>query len=124
MRISDWSSDVCSSDLNICAWVTDNFVNPEMTSELVADHFHISSRYIQNLFAKYGGGTTFVSFLREKRLRHAWGMLVSVAHAHQNISEICWNCGFSDPVYFGKIFREFFGTTPGQMRRQALRAKS
>src|SRR3546814_8034090 len=66
MRISDWSSDVCSSDLaaqnrgellykNICAWVTDNFVNPEMTSELVADHFHISSRYIQNLFAKYGG---------------------------------------------------------------------
>src|SRR3546814_17770706 len=88
MRISDWSSDVCSSDLaaqnrgellykNICAWVTDNFVNPEMTSELVADHFHISSRYIQNLFAKYGGGTTFVSFLREKRLRHAWGMLVS-----------------------------------------------
>jgi len=108
---------------NICAWVADNFAMPEMTSELVANHFHVSPRYIQNLFSKYGDGTTFVSFLREKRLRHAWDMLVGAQYAHQNISEICWTCGFSDPVYFGKIFRDFFGMTPGQARRQAFTAK-
>lgn len=105
---------------DICIWITDNYVNPDMSSDLVAKHFNVSSRYIQNLFAKYGEGATFVSFLREKRLQRARDMLTNLEHANQNISEICWNCGFSDPVYFGKAFRDFFGITPGQARRQSF----
>lgn len=105
----------------ICSWISENHSNPEMSSEFVAEHFGISSRYIQNLFSKYGKGYTFVSFLREKRMQRAWDMITGVEHAHQNISEICWNCGFSDPVYFGKTFRAYFGMTPGQARRQGLR---
>uniref|UniRef100_UPI00333EB6EA helix-turn-helix domain-containing protein n=1 Tax=Castellaniella defragrans TaxID=75697 RepID=UPI00333EB6EA len=106
---------------NICDWMANNYTNPDINSEFVASHFNVSPRYIQNLFSRYGEGATFVSFLREKRLRRAWEMLVDVEYAHQNISEICWNCGFSDPVYFGKMFRGFFGVTPGQARRQGLR---
>jgi len=109
---------------NICGWVADNYAMAEMSSELAADHFQVSPRYVQNLFSRYGGGVTFVSFLRDKRLGRAMEMLADPRHAHQNISEICWNCGFTDPVYFGKVFREKFGMTPGQARRQGFRATS
>lgn len=100
----------------ICAWVAANATNPEIASDYVATHFGISSRYIQSLFASHGGGATFVSFLREQRLRRAREALTAPGCAHQTISEISWNCGFADPVHFGKTFREFFGVTPGQAR--------
>lgn len=105
----------------ICGWMTENYANPEMSSDFVANHFGISPRYIQNLFSKYGKGATFVSFLRERRMRHAWEMLTGIDFIHQNISEICWNCGFSDPVYFGKTFRSYYGMTPGMARKKGLR---
>lgn len=103
----------------VCAWLESNYADPEISSELVAKHFNVSSRYIQTLFAKYGDGLTFVSFVREARLRRAQEILVSRQYDHQTISQVCWSCGFSDSVYFGKIFREYFGVTPGQARRNA-----
>ncbi|WP_415834651.1 helix-turn-helix transcriptional regulator [Kerstersia similis] len=105
----------------LCAWISENFANPEMSSDFVASQFDISPRYIQNLFSKYGNGETFVSFLRDKRMRRAWEMLSSIDCIHQSVSEICWNCGFSDPVYFGKIFRRFYGMTPGMARKNSLK---
>ncbi|WP_339139298.1 AraC family transcriptional regulator [Kerstersia gyiorum] len=105
----------------LCAWISENYANPEMSSDFVASHFDISPRYIQNLFSKYGKGETFVSYLRDKRMRRAWEMLTSIDFIHQSVSEICWNCGFSDPVYFGKIFRRFYGMTPGMARKNSLR---
>ncbi|MBV7482979.1 AraC family transcriptional regulator [Bordetella sp. BOR01] len=108
----------------ICAWVAANATNPEMASDYVAHHFGISPRYIQSLFASHGGGATFVSFLREQRLRRAREALTAPGCAHQTISEISWNCGFSDPVHFGKTFREFFGVTPGQARRNPPRTSN
>lgn len=106
---------------SICEWVAHNYHDTDLSSEVVASHFHVSPRYLQALFSKYGGGATFVSFVREKRLRRAWDALADAGHAHQTISDICWNCGFADPVYFGKSFREFFGITPSQARRQCGR---
>ncbi|MCD0505642.1 AraC family transcriptional regulator [Bordetella petrii] len=108
----------------ICAWVAANATNPEMASDYVASHFGISSRYMQSLFASHGGGATFVSFLREQRLRRAREALAAPGCEHQTISEISWNCGFSDPVHFGKTFREFFGVTPGQARRDPARTSN
>lgn len=102
---------------NLCTWVTDHFAMPEMSTELVVSHFEVSPRYIQSLFATYGGGATFVSYLREQRLHKGLQMLGAPDHAHQTISEISWHCGFADPVYFGKVFRDQFGMTPGEARR-------
>ena len=104
---------------SVCTWISDNYAMPELSSDLAAKHFGVSPRYIQNLFSRYGNGITFVSFLRKQRLRRASEMLHDPQHAHMSIAEICWNCGFSDPVYFGKIFREMFGITPGQARRKS-----
>lgn len=35
-----------------------------------------------------------------------------------NINEIAWNCGFSGGSYFGKCFKAFYNTTPGELRKQ------
>jgi len=105
---------------DICGWVVANLTNPEMSLGFVASHFQVSLRSIQSLFSNHGDNITFVSFLRKERLLLARKMLTDANHAHQTISEISWNCGFSDPVYFGKIFRKFYGEAPGQVRRRYL----
>ena len=102
----------------ICAWVTMNLANPEMSLGFVASHFQLSSRSIQNLFSRYGEKLTFVSYLRQQRLLRAKAMLLDAAFAQQTIAEIGWSCGFADPVYFSKVFRSFFGHAPGEMRRE------
>lgn len=108
----------------LCAWLQENYTDPDLQSEQVAKHFNISSRYIQSLFSKFGDGLTFVSYLREQRLQRALTLLESRAHEHLPIAQLCWSCGFSDPVHFGKVFRRRFGMTPGQARRNAARSAS
>lgn len=38
-----------------------------------------------------------------------------------SISEVAYDCGFRDPKYFGRVFKERFGEAPGAWREQARR---
>lgn len=55
-------------------------------------------------------------FIREIRLQHAMEMLKN------NIgtaSEIAYKTGFGSPTYFNKCFHEFYGYTPGEVKKKA-----
>lgn len=54
--------------------------------------------------------TTPIDFLRKVRIRHAEQLLLSDHRIR--ISEVGLRCGFSDPAYFCKVFREATGLTP------------
>jgi AraC-like DNA-binding protein len=30
----------------------------------------------------------------------------------QNVSEVAWALGFTDPAYFSKVFKKYFGRSP------------
>lgn len=61
---------------------------------------------------------TPLEYLCSYRLSRAAHLL---AHSEQSLTEICYSCGFGSNSYFGKVFREHTGMTPGQYRRNALR---
>ena len=58
---------------------------------------------------------TPTQYLKEFRLQRAAEKLTSSADL---ISEIARQCGFQEMSYFSKAFREKFGVTPGDYRRQ------
>ena len=60
-------------------------------------------------------GTSPMDFLREARIRKSVKMLSS---SSKNISEIAYDCGFSDPKYFSKCFKSATGLTPTEFRRK------
>lgn len=61
-------------------------------------------------------GLTPGEFLKEARIKHACMMLRDTA---ENISTISFACGFTDPKYFSRVFRQSMGVSPSQYRDNA-----
>lgn len=57
---------------------------------------------------------TPAEYLCEYRLSQAAYLLTNT---NKTLSEICFLCGFQSTSYFGKVFREYCGMSPGQYRR-------
>lgn len=64
-------------------------------------------------------GLTPAEFLRETRIKRAQQFLLSTS---KGVSEIAYSCGFSDPKYFGKIFRSMTGMSPTDYRQNGGKA--
>lgn len=58
-------------------------------------------------------GLTPAEFIREARLKHACNML---KNTQASIAEVAYACGFSDPKYFSRVFRQSVGVSPSQYR--------
>ena len=58
-------------------------------------------------------GTSPMEFLREARIRKAKQML---AESNKPITEVAYQCGFSDPKYFSKCFKASTGQTPTEYK--------
>jgi transcriptional regulator GlxA family with amidase domain len=65
-------------------------------------------------------GFTPLEYLVRLRLRHAAGELTET---RKSITEIAADTGFSDSNYFSKRFRNFYGTSPREYRRDPGSAK-
>jgi len=60
-------------------------------------------------------------FIREVRLRRAVELLNDGTF---KASEVSYKVGFGSPAYFNKCFREFFGCTPGDIKKTDLNGKA
>ncbi|MEM6316639.1 MAG: AraC family transcriptional regulator [Bacteroidota bacterium] len=65
---------------------------------------------------KAQAGKSPSSFISQIRLQQAHDFLLKT---DLSISQIALRVGFSDPTYFSHSFRDFFGKTPTQIRRDA-----
>ncbi|MBI1824438.1 MAG: helix-turn-helix transcriptional regulator [Nitrospirae bacterium] len=54
-------------------------------------------------------GIRFHDYLLRKRLEAA---CVLLRDSLKNIKEVCYECGFSDPQVFCKVFKKWMGSTP------------
>lgn len=85
-----------------------------LTLQELAEQFHYSVPYLSRLIKK-NTGTTFVHALQKLRLQYAAEQLEETDHSVGDIAE---DCGYDGSEHFIRIFRQHFGTTPLQYRRQ------
>ena len=90
--------------------------DPDFSINDVARRQGVSPGYIRKLLA--ARGERFTDTLRAARLDLACRMLRDHRHQQSRILEIAYHCGFSDISYFNRSFRQRFGMTPGDARRQ------
>lgn len=86
-----------------------------------ADSVHMSQWYFSKLFRKETG-STFSDFLIDLRIRKAKELIRS--DPGMKNYEIAEKVGFSDPRYFGQLFKKITGMTPGDYRRIPAEADS
>jgi AraC-like DNA-binding protein len=79
--------------------------------EKIYENLKLSSAHAETLFRKTYGITP-VAYRIQLRLRRARELLVST---QMNVSQIAYEVGYTDPLYFSKAFRKEFGIPPSNL---------
>ena len=97
----------------IC-YIRDHF-EEEIYVDQLAETVHVSRRACFRLFQEKLHMSP-MEFIRSFRLRKACRML---AEGSESITQIAGICGLGPGSYFGKLFRDEYGCTPGEYRALA-----
>lgn len=98
-------------------FIEDHLTEPGLDAHVVAAAVHITPRYVHRLFE--GGGETLGQYVLRRRLEECARRLRDPADAARSVTEIAFDCGFTDASYFGRSFRQRYGQTPREFRRTA-----
>ncbi len=93
---------------SILKYIADNFSDHTLSVKKVADIYFYSEKYLSSLFKK-NMGKKFTEHLNDLRIAHAVAIMGPNSEA---ISDIAAKCGFSDPLYFSKVFKKTVGISP------------
>jgi AraC-like DNA-binding protein len=89
-------------------------LDQNMSSAELADDLAISVRQLQRIF-KEKLDTTPTNFITTLKMESAAEMLLNTDN---NISEIAYAMGFSDPAYFTRLFKKYFGKSPSEFAKK------
>lgn len=95
----------------VIAYIGEHY-GEELNLDGIAKQFAISRYYLCHAF-KRQTGTSVVKFITSRRIYMAKKMLKD---SYATITDIGYECGFSDSAYFTKTFRRAEGISPGVYR--------
>ncbi len=99
-----------------------NFTDCDYELDKYLHSIAFSYDYLRKLF-KSEMGMTPHSYLTYLRVQMAEKLLCSYGIGELNISEIAYVCGYSDSLYFSRVFKKNFGCSPKQYAEQKSREK-
>jgi Response regulator containing CheY-like receiver domain and AraC-type DNA-binding domain len=97
----------------IDTYIATNFVKP-ITSSDIAEHLNYNTNYLERVYRK-SRGVTLTNAINSRRIKEACFMLLMPEG--KNINEIAYQCGFTDPGYFRRVFRKVTTMAPNMYRR-------
>ncbi|MFF8958814.1 helix-turn-helix domain-containing protein [Streptomyces sp. NPDC014894] len=104
----------------INSFIDHNLGDPALTPRAVAERHHISLRSLYLLFQGQGGGESVAASIRRRRLERCRADLVRPELLAAPIHSVAARWGFNSAAVFGRAFREVYGASPREYRRQAV----
>ena len=92
--------------------VEDHF-REHLSVEDVAKETGLSSSHFSTVFRK-ATGQTFVEHVQRRRVEEAKGLLLGTP---KTVTEICFQCGFTNLTHFNRVFQQWTGASPRQYRQ-------
>ncbi len=83
-----------------------------LSLEYIAEKVYITPSYLSYIF-KQMTGQNLIKYITDLRMYKARRM---VADENLKISQIAKSCGYDNPSYFNKLFKNYYGVTPRQYR--------
>lgn len=101
-------------------YIEHNYNNPDFGVKAVADYVKIDRTYLYRLF-KEETGLSVIDYINNCRITKAIALLMN-----ENISvkDIAFSVGFTDQMYFSRVFKKNKGKTPTEFRREQLALRS
>lgn len=107
-RLSKLNTPATDTMYKIVKYIDENFAEPSLTLAAVAADFGYNEKYLSHRF-KTHTGVGFSKYLRNIRIKNALFLFDNGVSAIKNVSILC---GFDDPLYFSKVFKEAIGVSP------------
>ena len=92
----------------IVKYIDENFADPALSLTTIATSFGYNEKYLSHRFKEHTG-VGFSKYLRNIRIKNALFLFDNGVSAIKNVSILC---GFDDPLYFSKVFKESIGVSP------------
>ena len=99
-------------------YVNDNLTLPISLCD-VSGHLHLSREYTAAIF-KRETKKTVTEYINERKMLYAKEMLLN---GKFTLSEIASNLGYENYGYFSRIFKRYFGISPGGLRSESAANK-
>ncbi len=94
-------------------FIEKNYKNPNFNVKSVADFVKIDRTYLYRLF-KAETGMSIIDYINNHRIAKAEVMLMD---KNISIKDVAYSVGFTDQMYFSKVFKKLKGQTPTEFRR-------
>lgn len=94
-------------------YIDRNFREVDCTVKSVAEKIQIDRTYLYRLF-KEETGMSVIEYINWCRIRRACTML---SNTSAQIKDVALSVGFSDQLYFSKVFKKINGITPTEYRK-------
>lgn len=89
-------------------YIDEQFSDAELSLEQIGNALNYNKKYISAVFkSKFKIGVA--DYLRNVRLQHACTLM---EQGFSSVKDIAYLCGFSDPLYFSKVFKYQLGKSP------------
>lgn len=97
----------------VIAFIEENMGDAELNSELIENYLKLSKMQLYRKL-KAVAGLSVSDVIKKVRMTNACRLLKD---SELNISEIAYQLGYSDPLYFSKTFKKEIGLSPVQFRQ-------
>jgi AraC-like DNA-binding protein len=91
--------------------IVENEIDGNMTLHTMADRLHVNSSHLSRMF-KQAVGQSFTDYVTVRKMERAKSMLI----AGGNVSETALRLGYKDTSHFIRVFRKYWGVTPGELK--------
>ena len=95
-------------------YIEKNYRNPEFSVQDVAGHIKIDRTYLYRIFKKETD-MSVIDYINNCRITKAQTMLID---KNISVKDVAYSVGFTDQMYFSKVFKKITGKTPTEYRRQ------
>lgn len=100
-------------------YIDSNFSDPELSAYKISAELKYNKKYISSAFKKQIG-TGMTEYINILRIQHACTM---IDQGFESVSDISYQCGFSDAQYFSKVFKKNIGYSPREYIKNAALKK-
>ena len=94
------------------------FLDPSFGRQTIIDRFQLSKERVGAIFSKSSEHSKLSGYVQQLRLEYAAKLLIE--QPEKSIVQIASDCGFSSHTYFSARFRQHFGMSPSDFRRDVL----
>lgn len=93
--------------------ILQNYTNPAFELDKEIRKMPFNYDYLRKLFQKETGLTP-LKYMIVLRMKRAKGMLAAARIRECSVAEVAESCGFSDALYFSRVFKKYYGCSPSE----------